>query len=281
MPDDFRCSTASRLDDEPLAGTAPTDRAFLFVEYAGAWGRDAPSMLTEHVVVPDGIRPQLIRRHRGQSRHGLTVFAAWLDGDRFAVETTRLSSLAELSGLDLAALAEGRSPGLTPHDDLLWLVCTNGRRDVCCAELGRPVTATLAQSWPAETWETTHLGGHRFAATLLALPSGITLGRLDPASALQGCREVAAGAHPVARSRGRAGLPGAVQAAELHLVGELGRPVTLTGVRVEGDRTEVTSDAGTVVVRTTRGQPRRQSCADLKTKPAAEYVVVAGLGSTA
>jgi hypothetical protein len=274
VPDDFRCSTASRLHGEPMGGTAPTERALLFVEYAGAWGRDAPILLSEHVVVPAGIRAQLIRRHRATTSGGLTVFAAWSDGDRFTVETTRLRSLLELADLDLVALAGGRSPGLTPHDDLLWLVCTNGRRDLCCAEIGRPVTAALAEAWPDQTWETTHLGGHRFASTLLALPSGITLGRLDPVTAVLGCRMVADGLHPVSASRGRAGVPGAVQAAELHLLAELEEPGSLEQVRVDGDRTEVTFDRGRVVVQTTTGPPRRQSCADLKTKPAPEYEVV-------
>lgn len=274
MPVDFRCSTASRLDAEPMAGTAPTDRAFLLVEYAGAWGRDAPSLLAEHVRVPDGVRPQLIRRHRAAGSGGVRVFVAWLVADRFEVETTRLADLSELATLDLGALAEGRSPGLAPYPGLLWLVCTNGRRDVCCAETGRPVAAALAGSWPEATWETTHLGGHRFAGTLLALPTGITLGRLDPATAVLGCRAVAGGAHPVASSRGRAGLPGAVQAAELHLLSRLGAPVTLIGSRTEGDRTFATFDRGTVVVETTPGPPRRQSCADLRTKPAPAHVVV-------
>lgn len=274
MPDDFRCSTASRLDAEPMAGTAPTERAFLFVEYAGAWGRDAPSLLSEHVDVPAGIRAQLIRRHRAVGSGGLTVFATWREADRFTVETTQLESLLDLPDLDLTALAEGRSPGLTPYDDLLWLVCTNGRRDLCCAEIGRPVTAALVDVWPDQTWETTHLGGHRFAGTLLALPSGITLGRLDPATAVLGCRAVADGSHPVATSRGRAGVPGAVQAAELHLLAELGEPVVLEQALVHGDRTEATFDRGRVVVKTTTGPPRRQSCADPKTKPAPEYSVV-------
>ena len=39
--EDFRCSVGSRDDGEPLGGTAPTDTAFLFVEYPGAWGRQA------------------------------------------------------------------------------------------------------------------------------------------------------------------------------------------------------------------------------------------------
>jgi hypothetical protein len=285
---DFRCSAASRLDDEPMPGTAPTERAFLLVEYAGPWGRDAPSILRDHVGVPAGVRPQLIRRHRAGAPSAvphLTVYAAWLAADEeWRVETTTVAGLPELAGLDLAALAEGRSPGLAPYDDLLWLVCTNGRRDLCCAEIGRPVTTALAARWPEQTWETTHLGGHRFAGTLLALPSGITLGRLDPATAVGACEEVAAGGHPLAFSRGRAGRPGGVQVGELALLERYGAQLTFTGTSTgvladgsdgsEGQTTEVRCDQGSVTVVASVGPPRRQSCADLATKPTRSYRVL-------
>ncbi len=278
MPDDFRCSAASRVDEESMAGTAPTEGAFLFVEHAGAWPREATALLAEHVIVPDGIRPQLIRRHRARANSQVTVFVAWRTDLGFTVETTTLDTVAELADLDLGALAEGRSPGLTPHDAPLWLVCTNGRRDVCCAELGRPVTAAIAAVWPDATWETTHLGGHRFAATLLALPSGITLGRLDPETAVAGCRAVLEGNHPLALSRGRAGLPAAVQAAELRLAAEIGGDLRFIGATTDGDVTEVCFDRGSAVVHTTLGPPRRQSCARLSTKPAHEHVVTTRTG---
>lgn len=254
----FRCSAASREANEQLEGTAPTEPAFLFVEYAGAWTRDAPALLREHVDIPEGVRPQLIRRHRLATEGGLRVFAAWrcaVDGaDAFTVETTVLDDLTELVSLDLQALAAGSSPHLTPYDGPLWLVCTNGRRDVCCAELGRPVAAAVTDRWPASTWETTHLGGHRFAATLLALPSGITLGRLDAGSAVAACREIEAGVHPTSHSRGRAGLPPAEQALDVH--------AARTGV-----------DPASLVVIERPGPLLRMSCADDKQKPSTVFEI--------
>jgi len=266
----FRCSAASRTDAEPLAGTAPTEQAFLFVEYAGAWGRDAPALLAEHITIPPGVRTQLIRRHRstGPGAAGLRVFVAWRHGAGFAVETTTLPSMVELASLDLESLAALRSPGLTPYDEALWLVCTNGRRDVCCAEFGRPVAAALTDRWPDTTWETTHLGGHRFSATLLALPSGITLGRLDPVSSVLACEEIRFGGHVPEHSRGRAGRDGRAQ------VAELAHPHTWA-TDVVGD--VVTLDDGTrLTVTVELGSPRRQSCADLKEKPAPVFTIQPG-----
>ena len=286
---DFRCAAASLLDDEPMAGTAPDERAWLFVEYASPWGRKAvaesrlPDGVREFLAGLDGVRVQFIRRHGGVAGPGVRVFTARL-GAEPGVWTTVLADATEVPTLDLSR--PDADPRLTAYDAPLWLVCTNGRRDVCCAATGRPVAATLAARWPDATWETTHLGGHRFAGTLLALPSGFALGRLEPGTAVTACKELEAGRLPLDVARGRAGLPGAAQVAELHLRRELGledlAAVTVLAVGDPGDDAvdgaTITLEAGgapyAVRVRTTDGEPRRQSCADLKTKPARVYEVV-------
>lgn len=242
--DDFRCSVGSRDDGEQLAGTAPTDSAFLFVEYPGAWGRHAiaesrlPEAVKAHLDGLSGIRVQLIRRHGGRGGPGVRVFHARVVEEGFAIRTTLLTAVDDLLTLDL-------DQDLTDHDGGLWLVCTNGRRDRCCAEIGRPITTALAARWPDETWETTHLGGHRFSGTLIALPSGHTLGRLTVDNVVSACAEVEAGGVPVELSRGRAGRSGLEQVRELHV---------LAGGDPDVEIVEVP------------GPQRRQSCGDLKLK---------------
>lgn len=258
-PDDpFRCSVASSGDDEPLAGTAPTDTEMLFVEHPGPWGRRAveesrlPLAVRDHLTSLPGVRVQLVRRHG--SRDGGTggagpvrVFHARATATAWRVSTT---TLADVDGLRTLDLADGAA--MVPHDAPLWLVCTNGRRDRCCAELGRPVAAALARRWPDATWETTHLGGHRFAGTLLALPSGHALGRLDPAGAVEACARLEAGDLPLEVSRGRAGLSPAEQVLDLH---------RLAGGSADVDVLEVP------------GATRRASCADLVEKPTSRWEV--------
>lgn len=245
---DFRCSVSSRDDDEPLAGTAPTDTAFLLLEHAGSWGRQAvaesrlPDEVRAHLAGLAGTRVQLIRRYGGGAGPGLRVFHAAATATGFAVRAGLLRDPREVIDLDLGALS--------PYDAPLWLVCTNGRRDRCCAEVGRPVAAALAQRWPEATWETTHLGGHRFSGTLLALPSGHTLGRLAADTAVEACAELERGEVPVALSRGRAGLTAPEQVLDLH---------RLAG----GD-----PDVEVVAV---QGPPRRASCADLHEKPTTRW----------
>lgn len=255
--DDFRCSVGSRDDGEPLAGTAPTDAAFLLVEYPGAWGRQAvaESRLPEAVraFLDDlpGIRVQLIRRNGGGRVPGVRVFHAQANEEGFAVRTIVLSDVEDLLTLDLER-------DLTEHESRLWLVCTNGRRDRCCAVIGRPITAALAARWPDETWETTHLGGHRFSGTLLALPSGHTLGRLTLDNAVEACEEVEAGGVSPLLSRGRAGRSGIEQVRELHV---------LAGGSPEDEIVEV------------RGPERRQSCGDLRIKGTSLFEIRPTIGS--
>jgi hypothetical protein len=69
------------------------------------------------------------------------------------------------------------------HRDLL--VCTHGTRDNCCAVLGVPtyqhlryLATTDEPEW--RVWRCSHIGGHRFAPTLIDLPSGRFWARITP-----------------------------------------------------------------------------------------------------
>ena len=245
----FRCSFASGADDEPILGTAPEDAEILLVESPGPWGRDAltdnrlPEAVRAHLASVD-CKVFLLRRYDGSAGPGTRIFLARATEAGYDVRGTVLDRPEDLLDLDL--------PAMPSYDGPLWLVCTNGKRDRCCAELGRPVAGLLSQEWPEGTWETTHLGGHRFSGTLLALPSGLTLGRLDTSTALAACEAVERGEVPVPWVRGRAGRPGTEQVREMHV---------LAG----GD------PADEIVA--TPGPVRRQSCGDDKTKGTTRYEI--------
>ena len=248
MPD-FRCSSASVEDAEPIIGTALTDTELLLVESPGPWGREAvtdnrlPDVVRDHLGGLD-LKVLLLRRYDGGAGPGTRVFWARATEDGFDVRGTVLDRPEDLLGLDL--------PGLPAYDEPLWLVCTNGKRDRCCAELGRPIAGLLSQEWPEGTWETTHLGGHRFSGTLLALPSGLTLGRLDTSTALAACEAVERGEVPTEWVRGRAGRPGVEQVRELHVLAGGDPDAQITAVP---------------------GPVRRQSCGDDKTKATTRFEV--------
>jgi hypothetical protein len=107
------------------------------------------------------------------------------------------------------------------------LVCTHGRRDVCCARLGRPLALLLDQQLPGQVWETTHVGGGRFRPNVVSLPDGSYHGGLSPADAPALAEALVDRRVLLPFLRGRAGAAVAVQAAE-HFLRE---PLHLDGVQ--------------------------------------------------
>ena len=242
----FRCAAASRARGDELAGTASTVRSFLLVEHAGSWGSDAlrdarlPDGLGDHLSVQGGrhgVRVLLVRRPgRRAEGSAARVFAARAAGPDSWLESTVLDGLHGLIDVDLARLGAGRSLGWTPEPGPLLAVCTHGRHDACCAELGRPVALGLAAGEHADAvWETSHVGGDRFAGNLVVLPRGLYYGGLGVDAARQVADATIAGEVALAHLRGRSDLPMAVQAAEV----ALRRHLELTGlddVRPRGSR---------------------------------------------
>jgi len=114
-------------------------------------------------------------------------------------------------------------PELEPCPTPILLVCTNAKRDACCAVRGRPVAAYAAGQRPGQVWECTHLGGHRFAPTAVTLPLGASYGRLDGPAAVaaldaagRGLLSPAALDPTVTTLRGLAHLSPAGQAADAY-----------------------------------------------------------------
>lgn len=264
---------------EPLRATAPEGAAsWLLVEHPGPWPPDAhPSDVPRQVVrvledaAAAGIRPQLVRPVRDRRRGtALVVITSCRPGGRW-LERRTVTDLRELTDLDVAAVAEGVAPRFgTPSPDPVVLVCTHGRRDVCCARLGRPLALLLDQQLPGQVWETTHVGGDRFAPNVVSLPDGSYHGGLSPAEVPALAEALVDGRVLLPFLRGRAGAAVAVQAAEhflrehLHLDGV--PDVQLVAGAPSGGQTcvELTAAGGrwcVHVVARTAAQERLTSCA--------------------
>lgn len=212
-----RCSTRSELAREPLAGTASTLRRWLLIEHAGPWGRDG----LRDARLPDGLgaalratearsrcRVLLIRRPDRHDGGGLACFAvdtaeAWIG----ATTVDHIERTADLDPADRGAFPlEVEGP--------VGVVCTHGRRDPCCAERGRPLAAAAAASFPDAIWESTHVGGDRFAGNLVLFPHGLVFGRVEPERAAEVVAAYGDGRIVLDRFRGRTSHPMAVQAAD-------------------------------------------------------------------
>jgi hypothetical protein len=267
-PARFSCAAASLSRDEPVAGTATHVRTWLLLEHSGPWGDVA--LLDARL--PEGLghslqqlasthraKVLLIRRARSaRDPERLNVFAAYADPEVPRVEHGTVADLREVLDLDLASFRADGSTGLDPHPEPLFAVCTNGRHDACCAELGRPVALALDEVYPEHTWEVSHIGGDRFAGNMVVLPHGLYYGRLTPTTAVAVADAHMEGELDLDHLRGRSSYPMAVQAAEIEMRRALGvtanEAVALTGRKVDGDLTTVTfaSPAGLVRVEVRR-----------------------------
>ena len=189
-PDDERarprrvgCARISRDLDEPMAGAAGRADAWVLVEHPGPWPSEAPEgVLPDHVLEhleQPGVRVVLIRRPRSRTVTRPVCFVASTHPAGPWVRRFEFDTYDDLLTGDVRAAVAGDHPtqGET-HDLPLVLVCTHGRRDVCCAELGRPLLPSMAARDDVDVWECTHVGGDRFAANVVLLPHGLHYSRL-------------------------------------------------------------------------------------------------------
>jgi hypothetical protein len=209
---------------EPLAGTANEGvRRWIVVEDSDPWGAKVPRDTRLPVEVREWLearnaephtRVQLIRRpgpERGARRKLFLAETPADPGGRRLIELD--PTLDEIPGLDPDALLAAAPP--STELAALWLVCTHGARDRCCAKWGMALWQALHDLEPERTWQSSHLGGHRFAPTALSLPSGLVWGRVDTLRVPELHANLAAGrVGPVELLRGRSAYSRPVQAAE-------------------------------------------------------------------
>jgi hypothetical protein len=272
-----RCSARSETIGEPLAATASTVRRWLLIEHDGPWGERAPAdarlppgLAGELIRIERrlGIRVLLIRRPDRDVAESGTCFLISSGPGRAWIERTRLRRLRDVLALDLEGLARGERSGLEPSDDPLFLVCTHGRHDPCCAERGRPLAMWLSVARPAETWESTHLGGDRFAANLVAFPHGWYFGRVEADAGPLVADAYVDGRVDLAHARGRSCRAIDVQAAELFLRTDRGLDglddVDVRTVRRSASTTTADLDTPVgsfaVTVRRSAAPPTRLTC---------------------
>lgn len=201
---------------------------WLAFERGGSWGPKVPKQLepplteleearvTTWLASRERSRLQLVRPSPGSEGVTIGVSKAGPGG---WVATQRLDSLSDAAATDLGDPATWGTCDNQPR----YLVCTHGKRDGCCARLGLPAFQALQAVAGERVLQTSHLGGHRFAPTILVLPHGYMYGRVP----IERCAEIVA-AHdsdelgPLEFVRGRVDLAGPDQFAELFLRRELG-----------------------------------------------------------
>lgn len=190
-PDIF-CSELSLEMGESMAGSATPIDAWFLLEYTGVWEakatddndlpRPVQEWLNEQLILMGNGRVQFIRQSRPVDATGISFFVVLSREVTPLLYHFQLNDYEELLKLDLSTIRSGDGD----YDDFLrsdplYLVCTNGKRDRCCARVGVTLFQALAGRVGDAVWQSTHLGGHRFAPTLVTFPDGAFYGRLTPA----------------------------------------------------------------------------------------------------
>jgi hypothetical protein len=214
------CSDQSLARNDPMYGTASAGYSWMLLELPGAWGHSA--FLQSPAVIEPALGRAVVRRIESAK---MRVAAIRKPGRRsstprwrWVVAHSRVGAEALYTGevsdpREYLDLALDGSDG-TQSADPVVAICAHGKHDQCCAVRGRSACNAIAAEYPEFTWECSHLGGDRFAATMLVLPEGLCYGRVDTADPPDLIRLYLEGRLDNRFLRGRTSLPHAVQAAQ-------------------------------------------------------------------
>ena len=184
------CSRASHGGGAPLAGTGVHGQAYVFLPVSKhSWGR---SEMNACWAAPEELQAiKLARRHGVVTRLYHPRAPGEPEGLAHLLDAVRPRWLVD----------DGQAPR--------FAVCTQGTRDRCCAKWGFAVyrqarALHAAGRFPFEPLECSHLGGDRFAATGIFLPSGSMYAHLDQTDLEQvGAAEAGSAIATGAEYRGR------------------------------------------------------------------------------
>ncbi|WP_166665730.1 sucrase ferredoxin [Kribbella caucasensis] len=247
------CAALAERRGDLLVATAPPVERWLLIECREAWPRDALAALRHSPTDPEGndhspaserlsaagslgaevarlcsvlrCRPVLIRRHGRVDRSTPRQWA--MVDSRPGYEAVRWGELP--SDEYLLDVLIGADTG-TPSSEPVYLVCTHGRHDACCAVRGRPTAAALSAAYPDRTWECSHVGGDRFAANLVLLPHGLFYGHVPLSRTAELVRAYDAGEIVPDCFRGSGAMSSPVQAAQ-HFAREQGFSTAIDALR--------------------------------------------------
>ena len=214
------CSDQSLARNDPMYGTASAGFSWMLLELPGAWGHSA--FLKSPAIIDPQLGRAIVRRVESAKmriaairKHGRRPTTPRF---RWFVAHSRVGSEALYSGevsdpREYLDVALDGSDGKLSTDPVV-AVCAHGKHDQCCAVRGRGACKAIAAKYPEFTWECSHLGGDRFAATMLVLPEGLCYGRVDSADSADLVRLYLEGRLDNSYLRGRTSLAHAVQAAQ-------------------------------------------------------------------
>jgi hypothetical protein len=191
---DLQCSEIARINHVPLIGTAVQGDMWLLIEYLDRWEAKAfeqskiPDAVKVHIeaanISKKQVRTLLIKQPKNRNHGGINFFIALPSQMNPQLFFYHLKKYEDILDIDLASIASGEffdssHLWLKP----LYLVCTNGRRDICCSIYGPDVFRVVAEEAGDAAWQSSHIGGHNKAPVILFFPDGVNYGFANPIEA--------------------------------------------------------------------------------------------------
>lgn len=203
----IRCAAFRSASGADPIGTAAHHRAFLCATVPLPWDRDismsAPFSELGGAPVLTGARGRAWRAQglapADADTATVLAFVAPTEADgtvgafrraEWRVDPGRVTALCRaVLDEDDAALGGFDHDRHEAGDEVVdVLVCGHGRRDVCCGSAGVALAEQFRAAGPGDAggggpvrvWRTSHLGGHRFAPTVLTFPDGYAWAHLGP-----------------------------------------------------------------------------------------------------
>ena len=254
MPDTAQsCRDICYARGEPLPGSAGAATDWVGI----AWPK--PRWHADAALLSEGLPSELRDLEQAAKQRGRKLAARVFQRQaQPAIDCTELVLWGRAGGIRVSDVPiaeaaawilrcfDGESlPGAEPLATELF-VCTDGKHDACCARLGRPLYDALRAAIEktgaaARVAECSHLGGHRFAANVLALPAGVLYGRVEAGEAERLLAFAQRGEVLTARFRGRLGQGELMQVAEAAVRERSGfrGPLEVAGVREAPEWTRV------------------------------------------
>lgn len=185
------CSILSKKSGEPIAGSAPYAKHFIFISWPKKfWGYEA---LQASGGFPNGLKNWM---HTNSHVHGKISIRLVSNKDTNNDKSDIFIYPGQyiykdvcpkkiIKTLDTHFQKNFKSSKYYKrfnYDQIF--ICTHGRHDKCCAKYGQKVAEVMRkhlekENLNIEVWESSHLGGHRFAPTLIDFPNGYSYGRLS------------------------------------------------------------------------------------------------------
>jgi len=182
MTTKFYCSNISKASKEQLVGSAPEISHLLLIEYSGFWPSniEESTILSPYVNLIKDIKKMLPKfsikliknsdTGKGKELSQIFYYNKILYSKKISLKQDLKFIFNSILNNDFSDKKQLFKP--------IYFICSHGIRDKCCAKFGLPIFNELNKE-NENVWQVSHLGGHRFAPTMLVLPSMNCYGHLE------------------------------------------------------------------------------------------------------